>query len=355
MLSLVLPRTIHSGPGAIESLTEVLDFLNLHRVLLVHGPHTAKAGLVKPIADIISDRVAAVFGDSHSPTVIATNDAIVELTRRVKPDGVVAIGGGSAVDAGKCAVHAIGAQLPLVAVPTTFSGAEMTLDAGIVDPVKKIKNQIRGPHLVATSAIYDPEFFKTISEETLAGSSMNAMAHCVEALYTPATSPFIQSLAICGAAQLYSGLTIRFVKGQVEESWNDLLEGAISAGIACGNASIALHHIMCHYVGPALGLSHGGANSLMLPYTMRYNMPAVEGVFARLAHALGAGEQAVDAVDAMERLHRQIRLPTRLGPLGLTQDIAHAISGHVVNHPRMKNNPRPVSRDDVERILWSAV
>lgn len=354
MLSLVLPRTIHSGPGAIKNLTDVLDFLDLHRVLLVHGPHTAKAGLVKPVADMISNRVAAVFSDSQSPTVTSTNDAIVELTRRVKPDGVVAVGGGSAIDAGKCAVHAMGQQLPLVAVPTTFSGAEMTLDAGIVDPVKKIKNQIRGPHLVATSAIYDPDFFKTISEDTLAGSSMNAMAHCVEALYTPATSPFIQSLALCGAAQLYSGLTARFVKGDVEASWNDLLEGAISAGIACGNASIALHHIMCHYVGPALGLSHGSANSVMLPYTMRYNLPAVEEVFTRLARALGAGDRAVDAVDAMEQLHRQLRLPFRLGPLGLTQEIARAISGHVVNHPRMKNNPRPASRDDIEKILWSA-
>ena len=353
-VSLVLPRFVKCGAGDIATLPDVLDQLNAKRILLVHGPTVAAAGILDEVRATISERIVAVFSDSRSPTDVETKEAAFAIARESQPDAVVAVGGGSAIDAGKCAVWALGTQTPFVAVPTTFSGAENTLDCGVVDPVKKTKDVLRGPHLVATAAVYDPHFIRSMSADVVAGSAMNALAHCVEALYTPATNRFIQSIALGGARQLVDGLKLRFDDRRIDQALGLLLEGSISAGIACGNASIALHHVICHYVGPSLGIPHGTANAIMLPHAMRFNAPAVEPLFSELAVTLRSGDQADDAVGAIASLNRRLGLPYRLGPLGLNDEIVEAITEHVVNHPRLANNPRTVTREDVAGILWAA-
>lgn len=181
-VSLALPRFIKCGTGDVATLPAVLDQLDAKRILLVHGPNVAAAGILDEVRATISDRIVAVFSDSRSPTDIETKKAAFAFARECLPDAVVAVGGGSAIDAGKCAVWALGTQTPLVAIPTTFSGAENTLDCGIVDPVKRTKDVLRGPQLVATPAVYDPHFLHSVSADVVAGSAMNAFAHCVEAL-----------------------------------------------------------------------------------------------------------------------------------------------------------------------------
>lgn len=352
--SLILPRRVLFGVGQLKHLGELVDSLGAHRALLVHGPNTAAAGIVASVEDVLGKRLAVTFSSSHSPTDDETCEAVGALADGSDVDIVISVGGGSAIDAAKCAVDRIGRSIPLLAIPTTFSGAELTLDCGIVNTVTKVKRVIRGPHLVATSAVYDPTLLGTLPDSTIAGSAMNSLAHCVEALYTPASNRFIQSIAIGAARQLVDGLRKHFIHRERDISVAMLLDGSFGAGVAQGNAGIALHHAICHYLGPQLGIPHGTANSIMLPHVMRFNLSAAETQFAELAQGLGEGTRADSAITAIEKLRSSIGLPNRLGELGLTDKIAHSIAHQVIGSVQIKNNPRQVREEDVVGILAAA-
>jgi maleylacetate reductase len=352
---LYLPKQVLIDQGVVGRLPAILAGLDTERVLLIHGRVVERFGLVSPVLAALQGSLSGVFEDSHSPTDDETAAAVSRIANRLQPDAVVAVGGGSAIDAGKVAVHTLPKPVPLLALSTTLSGAELTPDCGIVDSVRKVKKVLRGQHLVATAALYDPDFLQSLDKRTLAGSAMNAMAHCVEALYTPLTNRLIQSLALAGANALYAGLQLGYVDGDTERARDYLVEGGFCAGVACGNGGIALHHAICHSLGPQLGISHGHANTVMLPYVMRFNSESAGAQFARLGVALGVGAKAEDAISAIEGLRHHLGLPLRLGELGLTPEIARTIAEHVMTNPRVLDNPRKVDIRDVESIVMSAV
>lgn len=353
-VELLLPSRCHIAAGALETLGAVTRELGATRVLLVHGANTQRAGIIDRCRAQLDDRLVATFSESRSPTDRETAAAVRAMAQAREIDAVVAVGGGSAIDAGKVAVDTRGPATPLVTLSTTLSGAELTPDCGVVDPARKVKDVLRGPHLVATVALYDPPLLGSLDPQVLAGSAMNSLAHCVEALYTPATNEFVQAAALAGSRLLHRGLVLAFEDGDVDAALPDLVEGSFSAGVACGNAGIALHHTMCHYVGPQLGLSHGAANAVMLPHVMRFNAAVADEQFERLAFALGVGTTADDAIEAVSAIRSHLGLVTRLDPVGFTEEIGEEIASHVMRNPRLRNNPRPVERADVRAILEAA-
>lgn len=353
-VDLLLPSRCRIAAGALDGLGAAVRDLEATRVLLVHGPNTERAGIIDRCRLQLDGRLVATFAESRSPTDQETAAAVSALARAHQVDAVVAVGGGSAIDAGKVAVDARGPRTPLVTLSTTLSGAELTPDCGVVDPVRKVKEVLRGPHLVATVALYDPPLLSSLHPQVLAGSAMNSLAHCVEALYTPTTNEFVQAVGLAGSRLLHRGLVLGFEKGDVDAALSDLVEGSFSAGVACGNAGIALHHTICHYVGPQLGLSHGEANAVMLPHVMRFNAAAADAQLRRLAVALEAGTTAEDAIDAIVAVRSHVGLATGLDEAGYTDLIGEEIAAHVLRNPRVHNNPRAVDRADVMGILEAA-
>ena len=182
-------------------------------------------------------------------------------------DGVVAVGGGSAIDLGKAISAA--ADVPLVSVPTTYAGAEWTPYFGIRDPERKMKGGGAGAHL--RGAVYEPELTLSLPREVTVGTALNALAHCAEALYVHGHNPPADEHALTGARLIGEWLPRVVAAPQDLEARTKLLEGAMHAGAALGGSMLALGHAMAQALGGRYGLPHGAMNALALPAALRFN------------------------------------------------------------------------------------
>lgn len=190
-------------------------------------------------------------------------------------DGVLAIGGGSAIDLGK-AISA-GAGLPLVSVPTTYSGAEWTVFYGVRSPDRRMQGGGGGAHPVAI--VYDVELTLELPRTDSAGTALNALAHCAEALYVRGRNPEGDKEAMDGAPLITDSLPRVLENGGDREARDELLHGAMHAGHALAAAGLGLAHAMAQAVGGAYGIPHGAMNALCLPPALEYNRDFVPAAF----------------------------------------------------------------------------
>jgi len=337
-------RAVHVvfGTGSLARLAEVVTDAGLGRVLLVTTPGRRDTAAVATRA--LGDVVAGVL-DGAAPHVPASlvADALREV-ERLQPDGTVAIGGGSAIGLGKAL--ALRAGLPLVAVPTTYSGSEMTDVWGITAGDQKETG--RDARVAPRSVVYDAGLTVSMPAALSAASGMNALAHCVEALYAPDRHPVSALLAREGirilAASLPDVVRSPFDGGARERA----LFGAHLAGRALDLTSMGLHHKLCHVLGGTFGLPHAMTHAVLLPYVTACNASAAGRAMAEIATALG-GETAWTGLHA---LRQALGITTTLRDLGLdAKDLDRAADLAVAG---AYANPRPVTRDEVRDVLQAA-
>lgn len=263
------------------------------------------------------------------------------------PDGVdtiVAIGGGSAIDTGKAASAASG--LPLVSVPTTYSGAEWTSFFGVRDPGRRMRGGGAGANLHAI--VYEPKLTLELPIPETVGTALNALAHCAEALYVRERTPDTDRHALAGAALIGEWLPRVVERPNDLEAREQLLRGACHAGAALGGSMLALGHALAQALGGRYGAPHGALNALTLPPALRFNKSVAHDAIARFGAALGTDDPA-SRVEELARLGGF----RRLRDLGIPEDAATEVAETVAARPGAKANPRAVTPADAEALIRS--
>ena len=259
-------------------------------------------------------------------------------------DGIVAVGGGSAIDTAKAASAASG--LPLVSVPTTYSGSEWTTFFGVRDPERRMRGGGGGANLAGI--VYDVELTIELPRAESGGTALNALAHCAEALYHPARNGDSDRAALAGARLVSAALPRVLADGTDREARTELLHGAASAGEALARSGLCLGHAMAQVLGGRYGLPHGALNALCLPPALRFNEPVAADALARLGAALGVDDAAARA----EELARLAGF-TSLGELGVPAGELESAAEEIAARPGARANPRPASPADVLELLRS--
>ncbi len=263
------------------------------------------------------------------------------------PEGVdtlVAVGGGSAIDTAKAASAASG--LPLVSVPTTYSGAEWTEFFGVRDPDRKLRGGGAGARLHAI--VYEPKLTLELPVAETVGTALNALAHCAEALYVEGHNADADAEALEGARLIGSWLPQVVEHPGDLEARTELLRGACHAGAALGKSFLALGHALAQGLGGRYGVPHGALNALTLPAALRFNQPVAAEAIARFGEALGSDDPAA-RVEELARLGGF----ERLRDLGIPEDAPVELAEPVADRPGARANPRPVTPADVEDLLRS--
>jgi maleylacetate reductase len=259
-------------------------------------------------------------------------------------DGVVAIGGGSAIDLGKAISAEAG--VPVVSIPTTYAGAEWTPYFGIRDPWRKMRGGGAGAHL--GGVVYEPELTLSLPRAETVGTAMNALAHCAEALYAEGHNPEADEHALTGARLINEWLP-RVVDAPGDlEGRTRLLEGAMHAGMALGGSMLALGHAMAQALGGRYGLPHGALNAICLPAALRFNSEVASDAVRRFGEALGTA----DPIARVEELARLADYE-RLRDLGVPAEDLDEIAEATAERAGARANPRPATPAEIAELLRS--
>jgi alcohol dehydrogenase class IV/protocatechuate 3,4-dioxygenase beta subunit len=306
-----LPGRVVFGAGtARTALAGEVARLGVSRLLLIAagGGETVARELAAPLAD----RIAGTFRGVQPHVPVEVADAARKQAAAVGADAVLSVGGGSATGTAKAVALTTG--LPVIAVPTTYAGSEVTPVWGLTDGERKTTGV--DARVLPRLVIYDPELTVSLPGPLSAASGLNAMAHCVDAFWAPGRNP-VSTLAAAEAIRvLAAALPVVSRDGTDLGARGDLLYGAYLAGTAFAVAGSGLHHKMCHVLGGRYGLPHAQTHAIMLPYVLAFNAPGAPDAAGRIGQALGSEDPA----GTLQALAARLGLPRGLRDIGLREE-----------------------------------
>ncbi len=339
-----LPVRVIFGAGTSRrKLAEELERLGVSRVLLIASPRERQ--LIQELSLRLGDRIAGIFTNVRSHVPIRIAEEAREVARQFKADCLLSIGGGAAIGTAKAIAMVM--PLPIIAVPTTYSGSEMTTIWGLTTDQRKTTGISRD--VLPKVVIYDPELTFSLPPSITGPSAVNAMAHCVETFYVPNANPVSSLLAEEGLRALAHGVLLAVEKPDDLEGRSEVFYGAYLAGAALGAVGTGLHHKICHTLGGAYNLPHAETHTVILPHVVAFNQPAIPAIMERIAHAIGAPVAAMGLYD----LEQRIGAPTALKDIGMKQEnLEEAVNLIMEKAPYA--NPRPVDAAGVRSLLEDA-
>ncbi|MBN1579497.1 MAG: iron-containing alcohol dehydrogenase [Anaerolineae bacterium] len=382
MGSFFLPTTIVTGTGCLQELGErAVQFGS--KAMLVCGVHSLQA------SGQLDRTLGLLWGSGVKTTVYAavsgepTLDMVqagLERARDHTAELIIGIGGGSAMDAAKAiaglfthpgTVHEYhtkertigGGGLPWIAIPTTAgTGAEVTKNAVLSDPVHHKKDSLRHDTWFANLALVDPELTLTASPEITAASGSDALTQAIESYTSVAANPVTDALAIQATARIGRALEQACCNGQDLDARADMIYGSLLAGMALANARLGGVHGMAHPLGHRYNIPHGTVCGLLLPYTMAYNVDYATNKYAHVAQLIGVDTAGMDthtaaeqAVESIRALFARIGIPGKLAPFGVKRQDFPTIIAESLPSGSLKHNPRPLAAQDIEAILNAAL
>jgi alcohol dehydrogenase class IV len=385
------------GRNAVRQLGHIAGRLGARRVLVVTDPILDKAGILERVRGPLQESGACVevFGGGEPEPSLRAATECIQVGRRFQPDAVLGLGGGSNMDLAKITAvvltHGGGPrdyvgddQIPgpiqaLICVPTTAgTGSEVSAAAVLTDTDQQIKVGVLSNYLRPRVALVDPLLTLSCPPKVTADSGIDALTHAIEA-YTAVDNaafplppgertvyqgrhPMGDCLAEKAIALIGANLRRAVADGKDLEAREGMALGATLAGLAFSNVGVALVHALEYPVGGATHCAHGAGNGLLLPFVMRFNLPARSREFAAIARLLGEDVTGLDdhqaaerAVLAVERLRQDIGIPGRLRDIGVRPEQLRPFAEKALGIRRiLRVNPRPVTREDLEGILNAA-
>jgi alcohol dehydrogenase class IV len=337
-----MPSRVVFGPGSLDRLADEVAKIGAAKALVLSTPEQRKTA--EDVVARLGDCSAGVYDQAVMHVPVETAAAAREQARDLGADCCVAVGGGSTIGLGKAIALAF--DLPIVAVPTTYAGSEMTPIWGLTEAgVKRTGRDIK---VLPRTVIYDPSLTVSLPPAISAASGMNAMAHCVEALYAEDANPVISLMAAEGIRALAAALPVVVSAPDDMDARGDALYGAWLAGASLGSVGMALHHKLCHTLGGSFNLPHAQTHTVVLPHAAAYNRDAAPDAMARIANALGSDDAPAGLFD----LAASIGAPTALKDIGLKETDLDRAADIATQNPYF--NPRPVTRDAIRALLDDA-
>jgi len=337
-----LPARVIFGAGSLERLPDEIQRLGASRALVLSTPEQRAEALA--VAQKIGSRAAGIFDQAVMHVPIATAEAARDEAKRLGADCCVSVGGGSTTGLAKAI--ALVSDLPILAVPTTYAGSEMTPIWGLTEG--GIKKTGRNPRVLPRSVIYDPNLTTSMPAMLSATSGMNAIAHCVEALYAEDANPVISLMAEEGIRALAASLPAVVRNPRDIEARSHALYGAWLAGASLGAVGMALHHKLCHVLGGTFNLPHAETHTVVLPYAVAYNASAAPDAMMRVARAI----RADDAAAGLRALSTSMGAPTALSKIGMQEKDLDRAAELAVENPYY--NPRPITCEGIRTLLEDA-
>jgi alcohol dehydrogenase class IV/protocatechuate 3,4-dioxygenase beta subunit len=336
------PARVVFGTGAVAAVSDEVLRLGASRVLLLSTPSLDNAA--GAVRRALGPLLAAEFDGAAMHTPVGVTEQALRVLRDYNADCLVAVGGGSTTGLAKAL--AVRTDLPQVILPTTYAGSEVTPVLGETADGQKTTRSSQAA--LPETVIYDVDFTLSLPVNMSVCSAFNAMAHAVEALYSPEANPVVDSMALGAISLIAAALPVISIDPGDISARTSLLQAAWLAGTCLGTVGMGLHHKLCHVLGGSLDLPHAQTHTAVLPHVMAYNAEAVPDVMARVAAALDVSY----APDGVFDLIKWIGGPVSLRQLGMAEkDIASlARQAVAASYP----NPRELSVDGIEELLRNA-
>ncbi|MCD9571417.1 iron-containing alcohol dehydrogenase [Pseudomonas protegens] len=368
-----------TGQGAIEQLDAELARLQISNPLIVTDAILVKSGTVDLALAHLGGRAYRIFDEVQPEPEIAIVQACTQAYRAGGHDGLIGLGGGSAIDIAKAVVAFAGHEgaleelfgvdqvqrkgPPLIAIPTTAgTGSEVTNVAILSDKVAQLKKGIVSDYLLPDVALVSPVMTLTCPRSVTAASGVDALVHAVESYLSLNGSPITDSLALGAIRLIVRALPKAYANPANLQAREDMATASLMAGMAFGNAGVGAVHALAYPLGGRFNIAHGVSNALLLPYVMAWNKMACVERFRDIAQAmdlpitgLSDGQAAEQAVQAMAALCAAVDIPAGMRSFGVPEDAIPAMAVEAAGIQRlMRNNPRQLSPGDIEQIYRAA-
>ncbi|MBS2006293.1 MAG: iron-containing alcohol dehydrogenase [Cyanobacteria bacterium SZAS TMP-1] len=378
------PTKVRFGEEGLSSCGDYVQELGGTKVLIVTDAFIAKSGKLAPLIASIKSCLGVeplVFSDVPPDSDVSCVDKGASIARENNCDCIVAIGGGSVMDTAKViniclslggdlldhqGINNITRRLhPLIAIPTTSgTGSEVSFVAMVKDHQEHKKMMFGSPFLAPDVAILDPLLIVSLPAKLTAATGIDAVTHCIECFVAQGTnSPMTDSLCLEALRLLKDWLAIATADGADLEARSATLVASTMAGMAFTNSGVGVVHALAHAIGGKYGTHHGMTNGVLLPHGMRFNLPAAEQAFARLARYTQVSEDPQDTkaaealIDWVCGLLDELDLPVNLKQLGvpeLNNDSLSELADLASSDPAIMFNPREVTSEDLVAILRGA-
>ncbi|WP_316157736.1 maleylacetate reductase [Cupriavidus sp. BIC8F] len=333
------------GAGTIRQVGTEIDALGASSVLVLSTPEQRQ--LAEQVTDLLGARAIGIFDRAVMHVPVETARAACAMAFELGADSVVAIGGGSTTGLAKAI--ALEMSLPVLAIPTTYAGSEMTTIYGLTDAgLKRTGTDVR---VLPRTVIYDPELSYLLPVATSVTSGINALAHAAEGLYAHDRSPISDLMAKEGIQAMAAALPALVSErdtARLREARAQALYGAWLCGAVLGSVGVALHHKLCHTLGGSFNLPHAETHTIILPHALAYNAKAAPGAMASIAQSLGTDNAAHGAFD----LARTTGAPLGLHQIGMREDELDKACEIALQN--QYPNPRPLESGAIRELLQNA-
>lgn len=330
------------GAGSMNLVQQEVEALGARRAIVLCTPQQREQA--EAVAALLGPQSAGVFDGAQMHVPIENARRAREFAKEAGADCAVAIGGGSTIGLGKAI--ALESSLPIIAIPTTYAGSEMTPIFGITED--GLKRTGRDARVLPKTVLYDPELSAGLPAQLSFVSGLNAIAHAAEGLYAKDGNPVMALMAEEGIRSLAKGLRGINKRHRNMEARSDALYGAWLCGMVLGNVGMALHHKLCHTLGGTFNLPHAETHAIVLPHALAYNSTAAEDAMLRIARAL----DTTNAAQGLYDLSRELGVPASLAEIGLREEDLDRACEVAMSNPYW--NPRAIEAAPLRELLQRA-
>lgn len=369
------------GAGAVGQLSDIADQFGWQRILLCTTEHLRANGTVEAVASGLGNKLVATYEEVQPHVPDFQVDAATDLADKHSVDAVIGLGGGSPIGMAKAVAHALEQrrtgktgvtvaspmQQPLfavIAIPTTYAGSDMTPIYGVTrteadGSTRKVT--ARGITITPKLTLYDPLLTVNLPPDLTASTGINALAHCVEAVYSKQRNPVSTAVALRGINYITRSLVRCYEQGDDLDARTNMLMGAHLGGVSLATVSMGIHHGTGHVLGGTAGVPHGVANCIVLPHAIRFNATTLADLLALAAETttLVRGDQpdyefALTFANFCYDLIAQLKQPQRLRDVGVDRSLLPKLAENMLKSTSVKDNPKPLeSIEQAQQFLES--